>query len=713
MQMSEDAQGVEDNPGEFYELYSKWAESLQSIIESIAAEYQCSVQGDTDRSGSRYPVIVDRDESEVISVRIADHPQRYGGIQWSFELNDEESSINRGLDLIEKKCKENLAYFKDESESGGSNPPQNPQESKKPEKLRSPDYSRYVLKAPPDRTSSIADAIVKALKSPESPGQHPALANVSPRPNQSPWSSFMKKPAGANSGEYVNFDDTKSSWPVREVRDSSKAKMRSPANSGDSDTSGQSDSRKSSAQYLRDTSRKIVNHENAHAAVLRDSGVHGAVKPKLTETQGPDGRKYAVAGEVNSDLGSPNQPGGSRVAEKKAESVYRSAIGDTQGRSDEDDETARQAQFAAQEARQKRLDAKMKRGWQQELPEMESSRETPRGMQFPGNRNADCSVSQMKWPCNKTQMKSPSMSINQGLDASGGRTVKMKSPLIAAIGSAVGSLGTTGAAIATGARSVSGLFTAGSRASTAAAGVTRARTAASARAQARATDLGYSPAAVRRAGIRASLGVRDAPDKAELLNKAFVDLRNSVQALNSVFGETKSRLHNFSPEIAMQSALNQINQMNQNIQQGRQLGKPLAEFERQQGRFNINQNQIVGDTQAWVLPLFNSLYSQLNSLIGIVSAAYKALSDWILTPAAKGFEYLVYPITFSLEKIEGFVKWMVGMAEKDRELHPNTDQFLNMELPMPGAMPNIGPGGLKPPNIPMGIMPPLPNLAGN
>lgn len=96
---------------------------------------------------------------------------------------------------------------------------------------------------------------------------------------------------------------------------------------------------------MQDKSNEIKRHEERHSVALRD--VDSDAKPQYKEEQGPDGRKYAVAGEVNTNV--VPVPGNAKATEKKADAIYRSAMHDEK-RSKEDNQVARQAMQMKQEA---------------------------------------------------------------------------------------------------------------------------------------------------------------------------------------------------------------------------------------------------------------------------------------------------------------------------------------------------------------------------
>lgn len=204
--------------------------------------------------------------------------------------------------------------------------------------------------------SATAKASPKTLPDSQQ-GHKPAQ---SARANYSPWSRHERKPEAQSPSEsrmqarlqtpiggQATAQQNHQPLPPATVR--SQPAMRSP----DAIVRMGNPQAESETSQMESRSRRIVEHENRHAAILRDAPDNTAdAKPQFVHKQGPDGRKYAVAGEVNTDL--KPIPGNPHATEQKAESVYRSALGNAD-RSQSDYDAARQAMFVAQEARQAKM----------------------------------------------------------------------------------------------------------------------------------------------------------------------------------------------------------------------------------------------------------------------------------------------------------------------------------------------------------------------
>ncbi len=382
---------------------------------------------------------------------------------------------------------------------------------------------------------------------------------------------------------------------------------------------------------LRQTSQKIIEHENRHAAVLRDSGADPAARPKLTEARGADGRHYAVAGEVNADL-SPIG-GNPHATEKKAESVYRSAVSD-QDRSPEDNAAARQAEFAAQAARRERIQAIAP----------ESPKSNPAQMESPHNPTV----------ANPYQ-------------------VKMHNPI---------------AGFMAGTRFIGGAVARGVAASGAAPGA--------------AGWLQSAPSSTVGSGFAAGAGVET---RAQAVAVAFDNLNRSTDKLETNFLGLSERLKNFSPDVAIQNAFNNINRINQNYRQAQELGKPLAEFEKQRGRIEIAGRDMQGNAAQILLPILNAAL-QTGATIAETLAA---ISGYIVNVPILS-EFVIDSLAAMVPGLGALVKIA---RERDRDAKAqaikdqmamsksNLNSFFKMQIPPPQATPQIkGPNMAMPLNIP-------------
>lgn len=95
-------------------------------------------------------------------------------------------------------------------------------------------------------------------------------------------------------------------------------------------------------QELAARDREVRAHEAAHVAVGRQYVVSG---PNYTYQQGPNGRNYAIGGEVQLDVSEENEP---QASLDKAEIVRRAALAPVEPSAQDRQVAARASQMAAQ-----------------------------------------------------------------------------------------------------------------------------------------------------------------------------------------------------------------------------------------------------------------------------------------------------------------------------------------------------------------------------
>jgi hypothetical protein len=497
----------------------------------------------------------------------------------------------------------------------------------------------------------------------------PSARSEGPRANYRPWGETIKQPHGMDAAKGMKraaaeagngSEQLPGSGPSGRVKTTTAMpsplnlpcgplKMKSPDSSIGSMASPQRDVRIQAMQHIH---QKITNHENKHAAILNDSRTSDA-KPQLTYQQGSDGRKYATAGEVNADL-SP-VPGKPHATEKKAESVYRSALHDSE-RSSEDDEAGRKAMFASQSARYEAVRKRMAKGF----------------------RNTDESGAKIESPYNRqpVSMSSPANSGSQSNQSP--HDVKMKFP--------------AAPFIAAGARFIGGAI---------ARGAIGRRAAIIAR---RAGRFFKGPA-TSGAGLffsNKSPKGNVLESRADMLARHFRSLEGSSDRLNVSFGSMADRLKSFSPDIAIQNAFNNLNRTTQNIRQAQQIGKPLAEFEKQRGRIEIAGRETFGNIAEVLLPLFNTaakvgadvaeIVAWISSFATVIAPITKSIDDnsaLILDSLRAGFGIL----GAILPDVRHMRRLAQERALKDQKAGSaaNLNAFFGMQIPGPKDKPNLAP----------------------
>lgn len=136
------------------------------------------------------------------------------------------------------------------------------------------------------------------------------------------------------------------------------------AGPGETDTSGNPLSKEQQDQVrdLKKRDAEVKAHEQAHAAV----GGAYASAPTYTYTKGPDGKKYAVGGEVQIDTSPERTP---EATIRKMDIVIRAALAPAEP-SSQDQAVARQAQTQRQQAQSElqaqRVDEQQPRGSESE-----------------------------------------------------------------------------------------------------------------------------------------------------------------------------------------------------------------------------------------------------------------------------------------------------------------------------------------------------------
>src|SRR4051812_8023143 len=158
------------------------------------------------------------------------------------------------------------------------------------------------------------------------------ITNVSPLPRL-PFSSPPRGNSGATPGisrtgadqetsastdgnaatqDYKDTKDTKSGKGTEGAKDA----YGTDSKGGKRDATGLSEGERKQLKELKARDTEVRNHENAH----QSAGGQFAGSPSYTYQAGPDGRRYAIGGEVSIDV-SPEKDPAATIA--KMESVRR------------------------------------------------------------------------------------------------------------------------------------------------------------------------------------------------------------------------------------------------------------------------------------------------------------------------------------------------------------------------------------------------------
>ena len=114
--------------------------------------------------------------------------------------------------------------------------------------------------------------------------------------------------------DYKDAKDTKGAKDAKSAKDA----YGTDSKGGKRDATGLSEGERKQLKELKSRDTEVRNHENAH----QSAGGQFAGSPSYTYQAGPDGRRYAIGGEVSIDV-SPEKDPAATIA--KMESVRRAA----------------------------------------------------------------------------------------------------------------------------------------------------------------------------------------------------------------------------------------------------------------------------------------------------------------------------------------------------------------------------------------------------
>ena len=117
--------------------------------------------------------------------------------------------------------------------------------------------------------------------------------------------------------DYKGAEDAKGGKDAKGVKDTKDA-YGTDSKGGKRDATGLSEGEREQLKKLKARDTEVRNHENAH----QSAGGQFAGSPSYTYQAGPDGRRYAIGGEVSIDV-SPEKDPAATIA--KMESVRRAA----------------------------------------------------------------------------------------------------------------------------------------------------------------------------------------------------------------------------------------------------------------------------------------------------------------------------------------------------------------------------------------------------
>src|SRR4051812_4412947 len=175
-------------------------------------------------------------------------------------------------------------------------------------------------------------------------------------PQRGSGGSGGARPAGAAQETSASTDGnaaTQDYKDTKDAKDSKDAKSAKDAYGADSkggkrDATGLSEGERKQLKELKSRDTEVRNHENAH----QSAGGQFAGSPSYTYQNGPDGRRYAIGGEVSIDVSPEDEPAATIA---KMEQIRRAATAPAEP-SPQDYKVAAAAQRMMAEA-QRDLDA--------------------------------------------------------------------------------------------------------------------------------------------------------------------------------------------------------------------------------------------------------------------------------------------------------------------------------------------------------------------
>ncbi|HCV24492.1 MAG TPA: catalase [Candidatus Latescibacteria bacterium] len=146
------------------------------------------------------------------------------------------------------------------------------------------------------------------------------------------------------------------------------------------------DEEKAEVDELKDRDREVRQHEQAHMAA---AGPYAKGGPSYEYTRGPDGKRYAVGGEVQIDTSKESDP---EATIRKAQQIYRAALAPAEP-SSQDRSVASQAKKMEMEARSELREQQDEEGTlgaegsaaEEDTPATQEPSEGPASIDLPGS----------------------------------------------------------------------------------------------------------------------------------------------------------------------------------------------------------------------------------------------------------------------------------------------------------------------------------------
>ncbi len=174
---------------------------------------------------------------------------------------------------------------------------------------------------------------------------------------------------------------------------------------------------------------------------------------------------------------------------------------------------------------------------------------------------------------------------------------------------------------------------------------------------------------------------------------SLTSMVTSVKGVTSSLDDMSNKLKNFSPEITVQKARNEISLLNQSMGQARRLGPGLAEWEKNKGRINLAGNDIMEGLLKMILPVVNTIASAVASILEWTVSVGEYLKDMIvdLVTIVDNYVSKAIPGFQVLKDILSHITLFRPPQEKveDDVLMKNLSDLFMMPIPGHNAVPQL------------------------
>ena len=201
---------------------------------------------------------------------------------------------------------------------------------------------------------------------------------------------------------------------------------------------------------------------------------------------------------------------------------------------------------------------------------------------------------------------------------------------------------------------------------------------------------GHTTLARNLAGTQAQNGLSRTAD----LITSFVGIIGAAKGVTNAMNEMSLKLRNFSPQLNMQMARNEINVMNQQLGQAKRMGPQLAEWEKNKGRMNIAANDMLENILTIIMPTANFITSSIASAMEMVASVQTSAKEFLVDIFGKdgldlqgNMAFLLAPLKVIRDHI---LKFLPPVNQQNDDLFmQNLNDLFNMNIPGPNAAPRI------------------------